>query len=95
MSWQCRPIPAPLQTFVVEDNDMAPYYRPGFVAYFEPGGEIERQEHCVIDRGDGRRTVRFVTVQPDGLYTIETAAGRETDVSLPHVAPIRLVLYAR
>lgn len=62
----------PLHAVAVVNNDLYPMYREGDVIYFQPGLSPGGQsgKECVVQTRDETLMIRFVTEQPNGLYTL-------------------------
>ena len=88
------PMPLPsLQALVIGDDTMYPRYQSGDVLYsLEPAavwGDDAHGRECIVHTQDGRRLVRIVTAQANGLHTLSSyTAAAEPDVQIIRLARV-------
>jgi transcriptional regulator with XRE-family HTH domain len=83
-----RYVPAPsdnknhdLLAILVVDNEMFPTFCVGDIIYYSKSSEDSKVaalagRRCVVEMADGEKLIRFVTLQPDGLFTLVSYGGQ-------------------
>ncbi len=82
---------AGMVALLVIDDTMAPYIRKGAAVFFSESGDNDDPDGDahIIETSDGRRLLRYVTAQPNGLFTLIGSSGLP-EINVPLVSRARV-----